>query len=150
MPKLPFAFTFLAVSAIVLSLGGCVQSQYVPAVGFVSPTPILVTPTPSPPPPGAPPILLNPNSLTLSVTGAQPPFASTSTVTVSQPTANQPPFVIVSQSTCLTGNNLVIVSSSSAGATSVYQMRATTVGQCVLVFGGIGGVTNSLPVTVNQ
>jgi hypothetical protein len=133
----------ILITGIIASAAGCVHSQDVPPV-----QPIL--PTAAPTSPAASPIVASPAALTLSVSALQPPFPSFSTLTVIQQGANQPPFVIQAQSTCLTNNNIVVFASSASGSTSTYQVKAITIGQCVMVFGGLGGAITSVPITVQQ
>ena len=128
---------FLSSAVVALALvrqAGCVQSQYVPNI-FPLPTP---TPVPS-----APPMTANPAVLILSASASSP-----STLIVSQPGAVQPPFMILGSSTCLTNNNVFVFSQTTNISSSTFLLTGRNVGQCVLVFGGIGGVQLTIPVTV--
>jgi hypothetical protein len=130
----------LLVLAVAFVAQGCVRNAEVPNV-YVAPT---ATPTP-----GAPAMLANPAALTLSASAPIPPNAAYPTVTITQQGAVSPPFVVIAQSTCLMNGNVFIVSTISTVNTSAFALQALRTGQCVLVFGGMGGAQLIVPVTVN-
>jgi hypothetical protein len=138
MPRFAHIASFATIA--LLFQAGCVQSQYVPSNFVGAPTPTATS--------AAPPLSANPTSLTLSASAIIPPNGVFPTLTISQNGATSPPFVIQAQSTCLTNGNLSIVNTFSGGFSSTYQVQGTKTGTCVLVFGGIGGATLVVPVTV--
>ena len=135
MQKQLILISAVAVLALITQ-AGCVQSQYVPNI-FPLPTP---TPVPS-----APPMTANPAALVMSASAS-----GTSTITVSQLGANQAPVMIVSSSTCIGNNNAFVVSQTASGSTATFQLAGRNTGQCIFVFGGVGGITLTVPTTVTQ
>jgi len=136
--------SFVLATALALVLSSCVPSSEVPPIGSSLASP---TPTPSS---AAPAMQASPSALTLSASSFPPGGTSYPSLTVSQPGANSAPFVITAQSTCISHGNASIYSTSSSGTATTVQVQPLVTGQCVLQFGGTGGVTLYVPVTITN
>jgi len=134
----------LVAAAVALLLSGCVPNSEVPPVGTPLPSP---TPTPYA---AAPAMQAVPSSLTIGKSSYPAGGMSYPSVTVSQPGANSAPDVIAAQSTCMTNGNASIYSTSSSGSATTVQVQPLVIGQCVIEFGGVDGVTLIVPVTITN
>jgi hypothetical protein len=115
----------------------CVRSQDVPNIGVPPVTPM--------PASAAPQMSARPSALTLSASAVVPPYPS---ISVSQPGATAAPFLITAQSTCLGNGYLNLVATTTSAAASSFAFEALHTGSCVLDFGGTGGATLIVPVTI--
>jgi hypothetical protein len=136
--------SFVLASALALLLSSCVPNSEVPPIGSSIASP---TPTPSS---AAPPMQASPSALTISKSSYPPGGTSYPSTTVSQPGASGAPTVINAQSTCITNGNASIYSTSSNGNATTVQVQPLVIGQCVFQFGGQGGVTLYVPVTITN
>ena len=128
---------FAALCALaVLLAAGCVPSSDVPSV-VAAPT----TPSSS----VAPPLQSTPQALTASESAVTPPYPS---VSVAQPGASTLPALMTAQSTCLTNGYATLVATLQNGNATVVEIQPIHTGQCVLEFGGAGGATLIVPVTI--
>jgi len=128
-------FATLGALAVLLA-AGCVPSSDVPNVVAVPTTPSSSV---------APPMQATPQALTTSESAAVPPYPS---VSVSQPGASSLPYLISAQSTCLTDGYALLVATVQNGASTVVQIQPIHTGSCVLEFGGTGGATLIVPVSI--
>jgi hypothetical protein len=92
----------------------------------------------------------SPSALTISKSSYPPGGTSYPSVTVSQPGASAAPTVINAQSTCITNGNASIYSTSSVGNATTAEVQPLVIGQCIFAFGGQGGVTLFVPVTITN
>lgn len=123
---------------LLLLPAACVRGTDVPTtVGFPAPAPT--------PASAAPQMAATPTALNLSLSAVVPPYPS---VTVSQPGAGAPPFLIAAQSTCMANGYLNLLSTTGNGTSSTFAFVPLNTGSCVLDFGGIGGATLIVPVTI--
>ena len=125
-----------ALSALALLPVACVPSSQVPST---------VLPPGAPAGAGAQPLSANPQAVTTSLSAVTPPYPS---ISVSEPGAGSPPYLIAAQSTCLTNGEFPLIASAANGTTATFQFAAAATGQCVLVFGGQQGITLIVPVTI--